>query len=43
VQALGNRLFDMIDTDGLGKLDDLNAVQSSPAGQEDVSEGQNIT
>jgi len=42
VQAFGNRVFDMIHTHDLGKLDDLNAVQSSPAGPEDVSEGQEI-
>ena len=43
VQAFGNHVFDMTEADGLGKLDDLNAVQSSPAGPEDVSEGQDIT
>jgi len=38
--AFGKRVFDMIDTDSLGKLDDLYAVQSSSTGSGDVSDCQ---
>jgi len=43
MQAFGKHVFDMIDSDGLGKLDDLGGVQSVSEEASDISVGQNTT